>query len=423
MEIRKNIFEYICYGFGIIFLLIGVFFWIMPVKAVTGSPIIQNEASATFHSNSATTTWVGQNIQAPELIMDFNEIKLAGCFSGGGSNDINFTFNRGSCSGITCTGTNLYSTTTSLTLPACNSTDVDDFIFETDISLYPSQQYYFTFQSDTAYRLITNSGYADGNIVGYYDGTAGDDLYFGMYGTTTDFTADVIDLDWFYLGYGTSTVKIGSQSLYAINPLCDINFPDDCKVRVNLSYEYTDVNVKLIDLSYNIIDSIDLDNDAMLRQVKLTPTTRTSTTTDEYVVAVYENGDLTSALEDVFVTWYDSTTDLTPSTFGYLVDNVTDSFKKTFPLNVLFEIAQKFKTYYQEYNAENNAMLTFNDVVPSEYSGVVSTSTIISADLLEESFDVASDNLWTEFIYPFLNAVIWLFVFLIIYFDFVNTDL
>jgi len=238
------------------------------------------------------------------------------------------------------------------------------------------------------------------------------DITFSYY----DPDAEIID----YPGPFYGNIQVGSVGFAPIS-LTYCYFSDDtCRIRFDYGFDNIGASVFLLpeyaeSLSEAIDSELDL-ADQYLLSGELTPTIRDSETTDNYWIAVIDADISTSSIYEVTVEWIASTTDDISST-----NFIIRYLKQCFPLSIFFQTRDILRN--AERNAVDRAEISFNDLIPSEFSGVtVASGTLFSASMLEENLSV-----WNDYVYPTMQALVYLLfaaiVFIEVYFIFKKSGL
>jgi len=210
-------------------------------------------------------------------------------------------------------------------------------------------------------------------------------------------------------------IQVGSEYFnYTTPTICCYDCNETCYLRI--FYTYPDIGSAVYLLpqsSNNLIDAVDFienlpDSDQLIYD--LTPTQRTASATDEYYIFVYDTDLTTSTLYEAEVIWR-SNAQITSATSSENYGFIRKYLGKVFPLSIIYQI----KDIFDRAGAETNTTkldIKFNDILPAEYTGYTSTSTILSAGLINNNL-----SFWQLKVYPSLQALIWIIALLIAYFE------
>lgn len=102
--------------------------------------------------------------------------------------------------------------------------------------------------------------------------------------------------------------------------------------------------------------------------------------------------------------WQASTTEEEEGWSGY-IETRLNKFLNIFPLSVFADVLYLRNKILEDWNT-SPLEVTFNDLIPAEYTGITSTSTLLSADLINDNL-----SLWEDKIYPAIEDLVYFFWF------------
>jgi len=186
----------------------------------------------------------------------------------------------------------------------------------------------------------------------------------------------------------------------------------NCEIRFDYSYDNIGDTVLLFPEDaptiYDYVDYIAaLPNSAQLSGI-LSPTIQSADADDTYRIMVIPAGGGTSTLyEMATVHWRASSTDDIVATSFVLT-----YFKQIFPVSIILQIRDIIKHNLDLANENTKLNITFNDVLPAKYSGLTSSASLLSANLLEDHLPI-----WNTILYPLFTALCWLVMAIIVFFE------
>lgn len=323
-------------------------------------------------------------------------------------------------------------------VPAENNSNPSDRIFSFSVVGNATSSYWYTDDQETSYMSVQGvdtwvrvqaysfeSGdyeYIIGNDIipsrtpwpnsfrylHFYTGNTNGTTYVDHLGYGFEWDLGIDEVTIYELPEWHGEIQIGSANFaFTEHTYCELD-DTDCVVRID--YGFQDIGTIALLMPEDAasvedyVDLVELTDKPLLYET-LTPTLRSASTTDAYrIFLIPETG--SSTLTDLlYVHWVEELE------ADDQIAGIMSYFKNIFPLSIIIQIKDMFTIWGSDDYTPIN--LTFNDLIPAEYSGVTSTSTILSSELITDNL-----SLWEEKIIPFMELFVWLFTFLYIIFRF-----
>lgn len=264
---------------------------------------------------------------------------------------------------------------------------------------------------DLEYLKITEAQYLDSLVGNPQSGDSRTTMYFDnmLYDLTDvdDFSSvGIVELP----EMGEVTVQVGSE---------DFEFPEhlwcsfdqtDCRIRIN--YRFEDIGSMVLLLpedAESVIEYVDVITELQNKDSLfdyLDPTIRSSSSTDQYRIFVSPTSGSSTLYEMVNVHWVDPS-QLTEN--ANMTQGIMGYFRNLFPLSVVLQIKSIFDNWSTA--STTPIAITFNDLIPAEYSGVTNVAPILQKDLINDNLSI-----WQAKIYPFMETLVWIFGFIYLIF-------